>query len=456
MDSPAEVLDAAEARPVRVAEEPGDGGESRNFLALALYQVLLRIGWIFKTESIIMPAFLDLVGGSGVLRGCLPVLNRLGHSVPPVLYARRLAALPVKRRVLLRTTAVMATCFLSLAALNWLATRDDARGVAGWLKYAFLAVYVLFFSANGINLLALNTLTGKLIRATRRGRLLLVATCAGAALAILSAWLLLDRWLALKHFGFMCIFGFTGAVFALAAASTTLLAEPADDADRSPDLGDGMPAGRLAAGRFLLQHDRNFRRLVYVAVLFSTVLIVFPHFQALAATRLGDDYLLSHLMVWVCVQNAGAGVFSLIIGPLGDRYGYRLVLKVCIFCVALAPVLAVWLLAGDDAAWGRGLYWLVFLPLGMTPVTVKGISNYTLEISDRQRHPQYLSTLSLCTGLPFLIAPLVGWLVDRVGFEHVFLAAAGLMACGGLLAFRLVEPRHHCIGEMVMPDEPES
>ncbi|HID75426.1 MAG TPA: hypothetical protein EYP56_05445, partial [Planctomycetaceae bacterium] len=58
--------------------------EARNLLLLATHQIVFRIGWVFKTESVIMPAFVDLVAGPGWVRGCLPVLNRLGQSVPPV------------------------------------------------------------------------------------------------------------------------------------------------------------------------------------------------------------------------------------------------------------------------------------------------------------------------------------------------------------------------------------
>ena len=35
----------------------------RNFFLLVLYQVTQRVGWIFKTESIIIPAFMDYIGG---------------------------------------------------------------------------------------------------------------------------------------------------------------------------------------------------------------------------------------------------------------------------------------------------------------------------------------------------------------------------------------------------------
>jgi len=59
--------------------EEVDRREPRNFAVIAWYQIVIRVGWIFKTERIIMPAFLDYIGGSAWLRGCLPVLNRFGQ-----------------------------------------------------------------------------------------------------------------------------------------------------------------------------------------------------------------------------------------------------------------------------------------------------------------------------------------------------------------------------------------
>ena len=86
-DLPPEELSLVTAQwPTHPGIEPR---ERRNLLLLALHQIVFRIGWIFKTESVIMPAVLDQLSGAGWLRGCMPVLNRFGQSVPPVFLADR-------------------------------------------------------------------------------------------------------------------------------------------------------------------------------------------------------------------------------------------------------------------------------------------------------------------------------------------------------------------------------
>jgi len=176
------VLPATEDSSIAEVESPTVA--ARNFTALAIYQILLRTGWIFKTESIIMPAVLDTLSGAGWVRGWLPVLNRFGYSVPPMLMARRIKVMRRKKWSLFRTNIYMTLSFLAIAALF----RVDRLRLQDWLPVIYLMLYAVFFIANGVNQLAFNTLQGKLVTTTRRGRLLLISNVIGAVTAIGSAF----------------------------------------------------------------------------------------------------------------------------------------------------------------------------------------------------------------------------------------------------------------------------
>ena len=108
--------------PSEVAPESSDGEHwvRRNFIRLALFQISLRVGWIFKTESVIIPAFLDIIGGQGWLRGCLPMLNRFGQSIPPMLVSQQVSNLPKKKLALAVTTFCMGAAFLLLSVIWYL------------------------------------------------------------------------------------------------------------------------------------------------------------------------------------------------------------------------------------------------------------------------------------------------------------------------------------------------
>jgi MFS family permease len=403
--------------------------EPRNFWILVIYQVILRAGWIFKTESVVMPHAADALDPSGLARGWLPLLNRLGQSVPPVLAARRVKNLPKKQRAFMATTAAMTICFLGLTCLWFI---PGATGHA-FSAVAFLVLYALFFAAIGVNQLAYNTIQGKLIQPTRRGRLLMIADFLGASLAMICAATLLMHWLHEDGADYAAIFGFTTCLFAAASAMSWFLKEEPDD---HYEPSRGVTHVFQAAWR-TLANDSNFRRLSLVSALFSTTLVLFPHYQALARERLGLGT--PWLVWWVVAQNAGTALFSVLTGPIADRYGNRLALRIVTLLIIAGPVAALAAIFWPQI--GRVAFPVVFLFVGLTPVAQKTFNNYTLEITEPQHHPRYLSTLSLSMAMPIFASPLLSPLISTIGFERVYLGVVALLITGWVLSFGLTEPR---------------
>jgi MFS family permease len=417
-----------------------DKCEATNFLWLAAHQILLRIGWIFKTESVVMPAFMDFVGGGPVLRGCLMVLNRLGFSIPPVLMARRLANLPYKKHFLIVSSLAMAVPF---AILSWTwatgaAASHDGK-IAAWMPYFFLLLYGAFFCATGLNQLAAQSLLGKLVRPDRRGRLFSLVVVVGSPLAILSAWWLLPDWLARADGGFGWIFAVIATCFVCSGWVAGRVQEFADLPGEHDQLDPLSPADAFRGAWDILHSDPNSRRLGVLALLFSSTFMLFPHYQSLArplpTTPLGE------LMTWVCVQNASTAILGLFLGPIADRWGNRAALRITMLGAASAPLVALALDAApreDSKSW----MWLMFVPLGFTPVTIRFLMNYALEIVRRENHPRVVSAVGTCLALPVIVgAPLAGWLIGVVGTAPVMFLGAAILLVGGVQTWRLVEPR---------------
>ena len=165
---------------------------------------------------------------------------------------------------------------------------------------------------------------------------------------------------------------------------------------------------------------------------------LFPHYQAFARDRLGLGGL--HMVYWIVVQNMSIGFLSLLLGSLADRKGYRVCLQLVIVGSAFAPALAM-ALASVGPRFGAQWFWLVFVGLGFIPLGYRIMSNYTLEIGPTRLHPQYLSIASLAASLPFLMSPLVGWLIDLSGYDSVFLMSIVVLIVAVGLSLRLEEPR---------------
>ncbi|MGE4609384.1 MAG: MFS transporter [Myxococcota bacterium] len=403
--------------------------EPRNTAAMVANTILVRTGWIFKTESVIIPAFLDSIAGSGWMRGLLPVLNRLGQSVVPFLLARRMKLMPRKKFALLATALAMAAPFLAISG-GLTAFGPEPRS---WFPVVFLTLYTVFFAATGMNMLAGGTLSGKLIRANRRGRFMALGTMGGTIPACICAWFLLPTWLG-ESTGYAKIFGFTGVLFAVSALAVLWIREPADDYVE-PRVS---VAAQFRGAWQILREDRNYRLLVIVGALFTTSLILLPHYQALGRERLGLEG--GNLMVWVVYQNVAVGIASVVMGPLADRYGNRFTLRIAMFISALAPPLAL-AISHFPVELGRSLYTWVFVGIGLTPIVFRLTANYILEIAPEMDHPRYLSLAQLCNAVVILTSPIFGLMIDVSGFEGAFGVVTALMVAGGLLTFRLTEPR---------------
>jgi MFS family permease len=262
--------------------------------------------------------------------------------------------------------------------------------------------------------------------------------------AILAAAAFLGRWLEEEN-GFPKIFAATGLFFGLAAVVPPWLDEPNDDVllhDAVPRRGwSWARVGDWGADQVaLVRGDPALARLTLVAACFAAVLILFPHYQAFARDRLGTP--IRSLLTWVLVQNASTGLASLVAGPISDRRGTRVVLVWLVALSALTPLLVL-VLGFLPQGMAASRFWLVYVPLGLNPISLKIFTHYALELAPGPReHPRYVSIVGVALALPFLLSPLVGLAVDTVGFAGVFVAGFVAIATGAVVALGLPEPRH--------------
>jgi MFS family permease len=405
----------------------------RNFLVVSWYQIVLRIGWIFKTESVIIPAALDSLGASGWMRGCLPVLNRFGQSIPPLLAWPGVKRARRQQLWLAISTAVMAIASAALAAI-WLGGWHTEQPVSA--RWIFLAVYGVFFISVGISQLALSSLIGKLIPARRRGLLMLVSNTRGAALSIGLAWLLLSQWMREGKAEFVAILAVAAACFFGATAISFLIVEPPAEVGPVPSR---LRVRAILDGVWQIWvNDPAYRRILVISGLFGMSMSLFPHYQNLARTRLGAGF--DDMLPWLLAQNAGVALFSIPAGWLADRFGNRLVLRIILPSLAAAPLLALWF--SQLSQGGRNGFIVVYFLLGLTPVTMRLLSNFSLEFASPPDHPRYLAAQTLATALPVMASSVVlGRILDLYGHELVYGVVVACLLAAWILSFSMAEPR---------------
>ena len=185
-----------------------------------------------------------------------------------------------------------------------------------------------------------------------------------------------------------------------------------------------------------IRQDSTLRALCLTASLFVFSQLLFPHYQRLGMEKSQATPVL--LMVWVIAQHLGAATFSNIAGRLADRVGTRAALRFLSAAASLAPPLALIL-----AEWAPVEYYCVaFFWIGVVPVTFRMQVNYALEIVPRSQHPSYISTMTLCMAIPFLLSPVIGAMVQLFGFTTPFMIVAAIVGMAAWRTWSLPEPRH--------------
>ena len=327
--------------------------EKRNFAVFAVNQILMRIGWVFKTESIVVPGFLDNHTSSDVLRGFLPVSLRLGQSLPQFLIAQHVTQMPYKQPLFTISAFGIMVPWLLIALIL-----GGARWSSSIIVGLFLALYTVHWFTFGCHLLATGTLQGKLIRAERRGLLLAYANSVGGTLAIGAATLLMHQWLGGENPRYSAVFGATGMCFGLAAIASLYFREPPSLPQQPQPL-----LKFLGAGLLLLRSDRDFRKFAVVILLFFSSWPLLPHYTVFGKRVLGLES--SHFVAWIIVQYSAAGLGSWVIGAIADRRGNRIVLRILVLLSSCTPLVAVGI---SRVPFGAKLYWLIYAFLGLTPV----------------------------------------------------------------------------------------
>lgn len=402
----------------------------RNFLVLAFIAISKRAGWIFKTESIIMPGFVYTLTDSGAIRGVLPLVARFGRSLPQFIVAHWMNRLKRKWPGFFVFSLIMAMVWGGLACIIFLMPGAGS----GFILTAFFLTYALHWIANGNANLLEGVLYGKLIPADRRGRLLAASNTIGCFLAIVAVYFLLRRWLDDESGRYGMIFGMTSILFFVSAFSILALKEPSDPAE----MDRGTFKNFIVSSASIISQDKNFRRLIYAVSMFYAFHFLFPHYTVFGMESLGLKG--RSFIPFLIAQNSVNALGSFVMGYVADRRGNKMVLVILTIVGGCVPLLAVGIAALPPSL-GRQLYWLVFACIGVAPVQQRIIINYVLEICPREKHGQYLGTLNLVLMIPTMASPLIGYAIDRFSFRPVFIACSIIVFCGAILFMKLDEPR---------------
>ena len=144
------------------------------------------------------------------------------------------------------------------------------------------------------------------------------------------------------------------------------------------------------------------------------------------------------LMIWVIVQHIAAAVFSWLSGRVADRHGNRKAIRWLAFFGTATPMVPLLISMNGLSGW----FWLTFAWLGIIPVTFRMFLNYALELTTRDKHPIYVSTVVFSMAPPILLSPLIGEVVQQIGYVGPFALISAVVFIAWLMTLSMIEPRH--------------
>jgi MFS family permease len=404
----------------------------RNWLSEILSNLLLRMGWILKNETVVVAGFIHQLTDNPLVLSLQPFISRIGPNLPQLFVAGRVGALRRKKPFLIAAMLFYTLCWGSLAVLIFWAPGLPA----GMLLVIFFAIYALFRLAQGLTALTRKTLEGKLIPAELRGRIIAFgAPVFGLASLLAAPWLsrvIGETWLPFP-LNYGLLFAVGSGLFLCAVGTTFLLREPEHPEElRGPRIGEV-----LRAAVELLVTDRNYLRLVVGTNLVSFTFFLNPHYRAFGADVLEvPEWLFGYCLP---AQYVAQALGFLLIGYGADVRGNRWALCLTASLAPLVPLTAVTL-------WRLGLpsaYFLLYALIGMMPMVMRLTPNYILEIAPAEKHALYLAANNTIRMVGALLSLAVGWAIGRLTHVPVFFITAGITAFGAWLLYGLTEPRQH-------------
>ena len=429
LEDPDGLDDVASAQRRALAEHARfvDDNLKRNYRANFIHGVLGMTGFRLIYAPTIIPAYLLLLTGSTAAVGLGAALLQLGATISPIASGSRIEHRSHILPYAIRVGSMMRLMILGLALTGYFLTGDT-------LLFATFACFLLLGFFTGAQRVAFQMLMSKLIPIRKRGRLQGYRNFAGGLIAAVLAWaagnyLIADSWLG-NGYATTFLFAFLLTSAGLVVLKT-MIREPAAPISRPQ-----MPMMQRIRQFPELLEDRDFAWFLLVQCFSTMARVGAPFWTVYAGMQLGLDGALIGGLSFVFLGSDT--VSNVLWGPLGDRWGFKLIYVLAL----ISSILGVGLLIVGSTA--VPIY-AAFVCLGVGGSGwMMASTTMVLEFGSSEDTPMRLAVVTTLEGAIAAIGPvLAGVLIATAGFLPLFaIVLAALILALGLLFWKVSEPRN--------------
>ncbi len=422
-------------------EEHPQNNTLHNFFAFGSDAVLFSIGLTgLMNVSIILPEFMERLGGTPTMVGLLSTIIGLAWSTPQLI-AGNIAGRFRRKKPFVLGMAVTGRIFVpALAGLVVLTQANPP-----WLSLIGLYVAMtLYLGTDGFATIGWLDMLGRAIPQERRGSYIAIwqaATSIGiSAVAPVVALILGPDGPPFPN-NYALLVGLGGLFLFLSLIGTWNIKEP-QPTESDPHSHHVAWRDLFSHLRTIWQQDVRLRRIAVARVFFSFGMMAYPFYVVYATQELKLP--VATLGAFIFGQTLGTMIGSLGLGRISDRYGAQRAVQAGSAVILTAPVLALVLVFKYE--WLSGylalVYTWIYICVGLANnLLFLGFANYTLEIAPAGQRPIYSGAVNTINSIGVLAPTFAGWLLAETSYGVLFglTLAVGIVAL--LMALRLPPSR---------------
>ena len=383
----------------------------------------------FVSVNMIMPVYVERIGGSAIAIGSVPVLWNLGMNLPQFFFSGIFKDKKQIKPTVVRWGFINRTMFFVIAVFSFfiLGRLNHSSSVLVLLSLIFITAV-----SGCVGVPTWYTLFSKTTPVKLKGRLQALRQFLGSLLGMLAGSLII---IILSSIAFPENFGtlFLLCYFFMMISFNFLrnVKEPVKVISEEKNIS---AVKRLAQAKTILKENKNFKNFLLSDALYLISITVFAFYAVYGIRKFNLPT--SFAGTFTVVQTGSMIAANIIFGITGDKFGHKLNLMFLSLSSMLSSLIAV-------AAGNVYVFYLVFVFVACVS-TIQGISRlaFIVEICNEHERPFIISLMNTITAPTLLFGIISGVLISITSYETVFLLNSLIAAAACLwILFKLKEPR---------------
>ena len=412
----------------------------RNYALNVANGVATQLAMNLTHPSLVLSVFVRSLGGSNALVGSLSAIRFGGWFLPQFLVAGWVQ--PLTRKTPLAVALEVAR--VAIYGLLGILTYTVGSSNPTLLLIVFFSLFTVSRFTAGIGALARTDVIAKTIPPKRRAAFFASRNLWGGVSVFAAGFLV--RYVLDDSPGwrfpanFTLLFGLSTLGLMLALVLLWRVREPEGPA--------GLPhhslRQQLARAPALLKEDASLRRYLLVRVLLNMTRLSAPFYPILALDVLEAPA--SMVGIYLSAMTLTSVLSNLLWQRVARKRGNTYLVKASALLTAMEPLAAValpWLMRwGGFTVLRYGLFpayvfAVVFLIAGAAESgRTIGLMTLVLDIAPEAERASYVGLVNTALGFVSLLPILAGAIIDRIGFEPIFVCATVLLLGGYLVTLR--------------------